>query len=141
MELVKILVPLPTGDVASGEQLWAEDLGEGLFEIRSVPSLAYDLSLGDVVKAPRIEGENRPVFSSRVRRSSNATIRMSFNDPSCIPEQFPEVERAVTSAGGSIEGHAGYRALSVPQQALPTIQRLLIAGETSGVWDFEVSDA
>jgi hypothetical protein len=60
-------------DEASFEQLWTRRVGEDLFEIWCIPFFAYDLALGDVVRATAEDGVIRSVES----RSGNGVVRVA----------------------------------------------------------------
>ena len=77
--LTKVIVHLPNHWYLKGESLWARALGRGLYEIKSIPFLAYDLNLGDVVRAKADSPDLKPEIRSLVRRSGNRTIRIIFN--------------------------------------------------------------
>lgn len=56
------------------EQLWTKRVGEDRFEVCCIPFFAYDLALGDVVRA---DAETRYVIQSVERRSGNGVVRVA----------------------------------------------------------------
>jgi len=57
------------------EQLWSKQLDQNLFEICCVPFFAYDLALGDVVRADQDTGY---VIQSVQNRSGNGVARVAI---------------------------------------------------------------
>lgn len=57
------------------EQLWTEQVGEDLFEICCIPFFAYDLTLGDLVRA---DTETGYVIQSVQQRSGNGVARVAI---------------------------------------------------------------
>jgi hypothetical protein len=86
--LTKIHIDLPLHWGASGESLWAEELGGDLFEIRNVPFFAYDLNFADVVRATSDAPNLKPEIREVVKRSGHRTLRVFFR------EAYPEDARA-----------------------------------------------
>jgi hypothetical protein len=64
------------------EQLWTKQLGEDLFEVCCIPFFAYDLALGDVVRASAAEGQ----VLSVERRSGNGVLRIAVKRPEEVEE-------------------------------------------------------
>jgi hypothetical protein len=58
----------------SYEQLWTKRLGEDRFEVCCIPFFAYDLALGDVVRA---DAETGYVIRSVDQRSGNGVVRVA----------------------------------------------------------------
>ena len=56
------------------EQLWAKRLGEDRFEVSCIPFFAYDLALGDIVRADAGTGY---AVQSVERRSGNGVVRIA----------------------------------------------------------------
>src|SRR6476620_6158325 len=68
----KIALEGPQGDV---ETLWANVVGEDLYELDNLPWYAYNVSAGDIVEAhPDANGQLR--VARIVRKSGNRTIRI-----------------------------------------------------------------
>jgi hypothetical protein len=60
------------------EQLWTKRVGEDLFEICCIPFFAYDMALGDIVRADAASGY---VIQSVVQRSGNGVVRVAVTRP------------------------------------------------------------
>jgi hypothetical protein len=56
------------------EQLWTKRVGEDRFEVCCIPFFAYDLALGDVVRA---DAETGYVVRSVEQRSGNGVVRVA----------------------------------------------------------------
>ena len=69
------------------EQLWTRRLDEDLFEICCIPFFAYDLALGDVVRAAAEDGLIRSVE----RRSGNGVVRIAVKRPEEVAELHPRI--------------------------------------------------
>jgi hypothetical protein len=71
-------------DVGGGEsfeQLWTERVAEDRFELCCIPFFAYDMALGDVVRAEAATGF---VIQSVVQRSGNGVVRVAVKRPEDI---------------------------------------------------------
>lgn len=66
------------GGVDSFEQLWTERVGDDRFELSCIPFFAYDMALGDVVRAEAATGY---VIQSVVQRSGNGVVRVAVKRP------------------------------------------------------------
>jgi hypothetical protein len=60
------------------EQMWSKRVGEDLFEVCCIPFFAYDLALGDVVRA---DPSGDCVIQSVERRSGNGLVRVAVKRP------------------------------------------------------------
>jgi hypothetical protein len=56
------------------EQLWTRRVGEDRFEVSCIPFFAYDLALGDIVRA---DAETGYVIQSVEQRSGNGVVRVA----------------------------------------------------------------
>lgn len=68
-------------DVGGGdsfEQLWTKRVGDDRFELCCIPFFAYDMALGDVVRAEAATGY---VIQSVVQRSGNGVVRVAVKRP------------------------------------------------------------
>lgn len=75
--LTRIHLDLPNHPTSNGETFWAEDLGDGTYELRNSPFFAFGLHFLDVVSAtPSPVGP--PVITGLVRASGHTTIRVLF---------------------------------------------------------------
>jgi hypothetical protein len=76
-QFVKVVVELPEPDLGvSGERLWAVQVADDLYEIRSSPWHSRDINWGDVVKAVARNENEWPIFVAVVRRSGHHTIHV-----------------------------------------------------------------
>jgi hypothetical protein len=89
---VKVLIPLPDGPT-SGESLWAEQAGEGLYRLLNNPIFAYGYAWGDTVRCVRKEGWWEVLGIAR--DSQNSTIRIHFS----APPDSPGVRHVLTELG------------------------------------------
>src|SRR5689334_6035474 len=79
-ELVKVLIDLPNHWATGGESVWAKPLGNDEYEIRNTPFYAYGINWGDVVVAPELGPDLKPIVRRVVRPSGNRTSRIFFSD-------------------------------------------------------------
>lgn len=101
-ELTEIHIDLPYNAFLVGEFLWAFPLGGGLYELRSVPVGAYDLNLGDVVRATPPRPGRAPEIRAVVARSGHTTLRVFF--AAGVPEKRRiALVRSLGSLGVSFE--------------------------------------
>lgn len=63
------------------ESVWAEKVGEDRFKIDNIPFYIRDLSIGDVVYAPKTS-DGYPLFQKLLKRSENSTVRVLLLDES-----------------------------------------------------------
>jgi hypothetical protein len=78
--LAKVSIDLPGDSSVSVESFWALPLGDGLYELRNSPWLAYDLHFGDVVRAEPDDPGALPRIREVVRRSGHRTLRVIFHE-------------------------------------------------------------
>ena len=71
------------------ERVWAEPLGKNQYRVRNVPFLVSGVSLYDVVKAIRINGELRAF--TVLRRGGHSTFRLLLERP--MAESHPTFAR------------------------------------------------
>lgn len=69
-------------DVGGGggnfEQLWTKRVGDDRFQLSCIPFFAYDMALGDVVRADEASGY---VVQGVVERSGNGVVRVAVKRP------------------------------------------------------------
>jgi uncharacterized protein DUF4265 len=63
------------------EQIWTKRVGDDRFEVCCIPFFAYDLALGDVVRADAASGY---VIQAVERRSGNGVVRVAVKRPEDI---------------------------------------------------------
>jgi len=136
---VKVVVPLPEGDVASAETLWAEAIDANLFELRNIPALAYGLNYGDVVRAEKGE-DGRFYVDGVVRRSGHRTVRVA-PDNSASDAMVEELKALARDCGVRIESNGtSYLALDIPAKSRAAeIFDFLSGGAQKGLWEYEES--
>lgn len=66
------------GGADTFEQLWTRRVGDDRFELCCIPFFAYDMALGDVVRAEAATGY---VIQSVVQRSGNGVVRVAVKRP------------------------------------------------------------
>lgn len=141
-DCAQVYVPLPNHWAVPGEALWAQPLGDGLYQLQSSPFYAYALNFLDVVLATPGEPELPPQVRRVVRRSGHATLRVVFF------ESVPETERAPLLT--SLAGHEAtfeaaderYFVLDVdPAGDLGAVRQQLDAWESAGMLEYETCEA
>ncbi|QHL86991.1 DUF4265 domain-containing protein [Nibribacter ruber] len=76
--LEKIHIDLPNHWVVGGESMWAEPLGNDLFQIENVPFYAYGLNFKDIVRATSDSEELKPEIRELIKPSGRRTFRICF---------------------------------------------------------------
>lgn len=80
--LTKIEIHTPHQDSVDIETPWVEPLGDDRYRIVNLPFFAYELSLGDVVKAQPTEDSKHPVLKHMVEKSGRRLLRSRFDTTS-----------------------------------------------------------
>jgi hypothetical protein len=122
----------------SSETVWAEKVDSGIYRLRSVPFFARDLSFGDVVKT-RIRDGKETVYGVALR-SGHSTYRAFVKSPTEIgSSDFNREWLPLQHLGCTFERATEHLiAIDVPGSSdINAVYRLLEAGETAGVWEFE----
>ncbi|MDQ0028773.1 DUF4265 domain-containing protein [Arthrobacter bambusae] len=70
------------------EQLWTKRVGDDHFELCCIPFFAYDMALGDVVRAEAATGY---VIQSVVQRSGNGVVRVAVKRPEDVNTVHPRL--------------------------------------------------
>ena len=96
--------------------MWAKDLGDDEYEIQNVLFYAYDLHLGDVVRATADAPDQKPLIRTVVRRSGHYTLRIMFLDEA-NPALRDQVLDKLAVMGGSWEGYGAIFAVDLPPTA------------------------
>lgn len=141
-DLRKIVVPLPNHWAAERESMWARALGNGLFEIRSVPFYAYGLNHLDVVHAVESSADDEPVVLELVRASGHHTLRVYFNGTTRGSEHV-ELLRQLDGYQASFEhARAGHFAVDVqPDGDYAAVRARLDQWMRAGLLDYESCEA
>ena len=77
--LEKIHIDLPNHWAVGGESMWAEPLGNDMFQIENVPFYAYGLNFKDIVRATSDSDELKPEIRELIKPSGHRTFRIFFN--------------------------------------------------------------
>jgi hypothetical protein len=132
---VRIDLSLIDGAPAAGELLWAQPLGDNLFRLRNIPSFAFGLSEGDVVRCTEENGVT--TVSSLVHDSGNGAIRVYFRGESAVDRE--RVFAALRKRGCSHElGHRTLVMFTVPAKSaehFPEIARVLNEEAVVEAWE------
>lgn len=129
----KIVVPAPNGEV---ETLWALVEGRDRYRVDNIPFLAFGLSLGDVVRAPVMDG--RPAFAEVLERSGHSTYRLALRD-GIDPDSLTELVGPLKAIGCALERFTRrMTGVDIP----PTVDiyaayELIEKGMAAGTWDFD----
>jgi hypothetical protein len=70
------------------EQLWTERTGEDLFKVCCIPSFAYDLALGDLVRA---DAGTDYLIQSVAQRSGNGVARVAIKRREDVDAIHPQL--------------------------------------------------
>jgi hypothetical protein len=84
------------GGAENFEQLWTKRVGDDLFELSCIPFFAYELALGDVVRADEATGY---VIQGVVERSGNGVVRVAVP----LPEDVDAIHRRLHDLLGRLE--------------------------------------
>jgi hypothetical protein len=80
-DLVKVILNVSDDTFGiSGERVWANPLGDDLYEVRNTPWHTCDVNWGDVVRAVAANDSEWPKFVEVVRRSGHRTLHVYFYD-------------------------------------------------------------
>jgi uncharacterized protein DUF4265 len=101
--LTKIRVDLPNHWATGGEAMWAQLVGENLYELRNAPFYAYDLNFLDVVEAVSEHEDLKPDVRRVVRRSGHRTLRVFFSKAVSSSER-PALLETLKELGATFEG-------------------------------------
>lgn len=137
-EYVKILFELEQDEdgypPASAETLWAVKVGEGLFQIDSIPFFVLGIAVNDIVSGLPEEGVFR--FKEVVRPSGHSTLRVVVYDASDVPA----VRELFKQRGCSTEQSHLPRLIAIdvpPTVSLEELKQLLDAGREQNRWGYE----
>jgi uncharacterized protein DUF4265 len=78
--IVKVHIDLTGSSETGGESMWAEPLGDDLYELRNTPFYAYSLNCLDVVHAVAASPHLKPSIVGVARRSGHRTLWVTFAD-------------------------------------------------------------
>lgn len=99
------------GDGDNFEQLWTKRVGADLFELCCIPFFAYDMALGDVVRAEATSGY---VVQGVARRSGNGVVRVAIKRREDVNEMHRKLHDLLGRLEYLCEWYApGYVAVSL----------------------------
>lgn len=113
---VKIFVPLQARDLGfEQEEIWAFDCGSDEYEVDSVPFFAYNISIGDIVLAPKDDISKKPTFQRVVQKSGNNTIRLLFDLSQTPLNEISAMLSQLREYGCGYEGYNdSYYSINIP---------------------------
>ncbi|HEY0713037.1 MAG TPA: DUF4265 domain-containing protein [Polyangia bacterium] len=140
--LDKLRVDLPNHPHVTGETLWAQSMGNNLYEIRNVPFHAYGLNFLDIVVATTKGEDGLPTVEAVRRRSGHRTIRVCFTEDALDEERLP-ILLNLHRDGGTFEGaSSSYYAIDVaPEGNWERICDTLATLREHGVVTFEMCES
>lgn len=77
--LTKLYIDLPNHWAVGVESVWAQPLGDDLYEIRNVPFYAYGLNYSDIVRARSEDPDLKPEVIEVIKENGHSTIRVYFS--------------------------------------------------------------
>ena len=138
--LVRILFRLDTASwhTNATERLWAQPVGNDRYRLRNVPFFAYGVSNEDIVFGENADGQL--TFSGVSIRGGHSTYRIRML-PSHGEVDFQQYWKPLDALGCTYERGDGVIAVDIPPLTdIYAAYRLLEAGVSSAVWDFEEGD-
>lgn len=138
---VKLHISLPNHWWHSSESLWAQPLGDDLYQIDNVPFCAYGLNLGDVVLATAGSPDLKPEVRAVVRRSGNRTLRVSFCDKLTRDDQAPVLAQLEAAGGEPERADAQFVCLNIPPAVnIEAVRAMLDEYQRHGTLDYETCE-
>jgi hypothetical protein len=136
-----VLVAFPVGSGGNGfiERLHAIPLGDDLYCLDNSPFYAYDVSFGDIVLAPRNDGD--PIYLKTVTHRGHSTYRVRLPnglDHNHFVANWKQLEALGCTFEGSSANPARLYAIDVPPQAdMNAVYEVLEEAERNEIWTFE----
>jgi hypothetical protein len=133
--LVKVTIALKD-DAYAVETLWAAPVGDGRYQLRNVPFLAYGFSEDDVVTAA--EDNGRLVVADVAKRSGHSTYRIFLPEPT-DEIVFAPLWKPLADLGCTYE-RANMRLIAIdvpPDTDVYAVYEVLEHGERAKTWAFE----
>jgi hypothetical protein len=121
------------------EQLWAGDLGHGLFELCCLPFFTYGYALGDIVRLESSAGPFQAVLGRVVTRSNRALLRVAFTGP---VNRHEELHASLAASGRPHEWRGAQLVAidvegAVPDALWQTVQQFSSTGDVHWEWGRE----
>ncbi len=137
---IRIIVTLDPADEQGmdSEALWAERVSADTFRIRNSPFFAFDLSLDDVIRAEKVDGDWH--FREVVNRSGHSTYRAYLlEDRNIGDDDVQQAIEPITTLGAEVENaNDRFFAIDIPPgKPIAAIYDLLEQTEATGLWEFE----
>lgn len=140
-KLIKVRVDLPNSRDGGAEVLWAEPLGDDLYQLRNVPFFAYGLNHLDVVKATAASANADLEIRQVARASGHQTLRVFFVD------EYPELKRGQLLGTLKRHGAVFERGTDIafaidvaPDGSFDAVYETLLAWENEGILFFETCE-
>jgi hypothetical protein len=135
---VKIVVQIPNHWYIATESFWARRIRAGVYELQNIPFFAYDLNLGDVVRAKAPDRDSLPEIHAVVKRSGNRTLRVIFAKGTRKRAR----DKALKQLGARYEGfNDRYFALSVEGEHHDEVEKALKKLKRDKVLTYETCEA
>ena len=118
---------------AEAETLWAQPVGDDLFEIRNIPWESSDLRFRDVVRGRHLD-DGRWQVLELVRPSGHSTLRLTFSNTASRRQQGEVITSLEEPVGRAERMHDNHWAVDVnPGCDVGHALDLLAQGERDGV--------
>lgn len=117
------------------EAVWAVALPTGNYRIDNIPFYAYDLALGDVVKATEDPTNRLLRFDAIMEVSSNNTIRMAIPEPGRMKAVQDELRKM--GCESEVIGVEGLISVNIPGERLVEAIAFVEQGADADIWGWE----
>jgi Domain of unknown function (DUF4265) len=119
------------------ESLWARPVGDGEYELRSVPLWTEGLAWGDVVAAGGSSPNGRPIVDRVVRRGGHSTVMLAI-DRDALGKPFDRAWKPLAKEGCTWDAWSEtLRAVDVPPEANERkVAKALEWGDVTGIWTY-----
>jgi len=122
--------------------MWADDLGNGNYQIKNIPFYAYGIHYDDIVFAMATSTEEKPEIKKLVKANGHQTLRILFIDDETKEEHIKIIESIRTK-------HIGYEGMSdnlfalnvTPEGDFDGLHDALELLEKRGILHFETCEA
>lgn len=126
----------------SSESLWARSLGKGQYQLLNVPFFAKNVSLGDVISAPK-DRKGTPRFSRVVSREGHSTCRVvTAKNPDKDKVLRTHLDKLETLGckfeKGQIQDLTVFAVDVPPSSDIGDVYRTLEVGRKRKAWDWEL---
>jgi hypothetical protein len=131
-----------TDDVARNygeyETLWAREVGDGEFELRSVPMWVSGLAWGDVVTAKKRSPNDLPLVDGVARRGGHSTVLLAI-EKDALGKPFDRAWKALAEEGCGWDAMSEtLRAIDIPPAAnRRKVSKALEWGRVNEIWTYD----